>query len=395
MKQAALFLTPVAALLVASSAAANQDGAQQWQKLLQEQLEPLLATAAGGLAQSENVLANLATLPGELGALTQELGAFSVREMGASRVVKGAPYCADAVNESVQTLADGNRIVRKTGTRWCRDGEGRTRQETDHGARKVVYLRDPVTKQSWTLDPQNKSAAKVGLSGMGLPELGVDSGAWREYGERMREWAKGFAQRMRSGASEKPGVEKSNIDPVVITQEQATGDGTQRKDVYVIRMNSEGGPVAAPPAPPVPPMPPAPPMPPTAGGAWSMPAPPMNVRMFAPRGQGVQTSLGSKEMEGVRANGEKTTWTIEAGKFGNEKPIVIVSEKWTSPDLMLTLYARDFDPRSGETVYKLNNLKRGEPDAELFKVPADYKVREGRSFGWPMPELRGEKPAGE
>jgi hypothetical protein len=173
--------------------------------------------------------------------------------------------------------------------------------------------------------------------------------------------------------------------------------------VYVIRMNGENMPampgMPVPPAPPAPPVPPAPstgaaPLPPAAP---LVPLPPMNVRMFTPRGQGVQTSLGSKEFDGVRANGEKTTWTIEAGKFGNEKPIVITSEKWTSPDLMLTVYARDFDPRSGETIYKLTNLKRGEPDAALFKVPGDFKVRESKSFGWQMhrspatPQPPGEK----
>ena len=41
-------------------------------------------------------------------------------------------------------------------------------------------------------------------------------------------------------------------------------------------------------------------------------------------------------------------------------------------ELMLTLASRDFDPRSGEVNYRLKNLKRGEPDAALMRVPADY-----------------------
>ena len=71
-------------------------------------------------------------------------------------------------------------------------------------------------------------------------------------------------------------------------------------------------------------------------------------------------------------NGERTTWIIEAGKVGNEKPIQIVRDVWTSPDLLLTVLSRDADPRSGETSYRLKNVKRGEPDAALMKVPADY-----------------------
>jgi hypothetical protein len=93
---------------------------------------------------------------------------------------------------------------------------------------------------------------------------------------------------------------------------------------------------------------------------------------LAPRGPGAVSALGSKDIEGLRVNGERTTWTIEAGKVGNEKPIQIVREVWTSPELMLTVAVRDFDPRRGETNYRLANIKRGEPDAGLFKVPADY-----------------------
>ena len=110
----------------------------------------------------------------------------------------------------------------------------------------------------------------------------------------------------------------------------------------------------------------------------------MRSQMLAPRGPGVSTSLGSKELEGVRVNGERTTWTIEAGKLGNEKPIVITREVWTSPELMLTVYSRDFDPRSAEVVYRLSKLKRGEPDAALMRVPADYEVR-GRGRPGPKP----------
>ena len=87
--------------------------------------------------------------------------------------------------------------------------------------------------------------------------------------------------------------------------------------------------------------------------------------------------LGTKDIEGVKANGERTTWTIEAGKLGNEKPIVITRDVWTSPDLMLTVQSRDADPRVGETTYRLANLKRGEPEAGLMKVPADYAVNKG------------------
>jgi hypothetical protein len=317
-----------------------------------------------------------ASMAGQLAALNTGLSGLSAREMGASRVVTGAPYCAEAVHESVQTLADGNRIVRKNSTKWCRDGQGRTRQETQRAGRPVVYLRDPVANQSWILDVQNKTAAPLGATRMAM-----HSTEWQQYGERMREWARGFAQRMRAQVPPaKSSAEQNTAEPVVIASAPASSNAAGQ-DVYVIRMPGEDAPAT--PAKPVPatPLPPEPPtwpaMPaPASAASWMSPGMPL----WGSRGQGVQTSLGSKEFDGLKAHGERTTWTIQAGQYGNEKPIVITSEKWTVPELMLTVYARDVDPRSGETIYKLTNLKHGEPDVALFKVPSDFKVREAGSI---------------
>ena len=46
-----------------------------------------------------------------------------------SKLTRNAPYSAEAVTESTQLLADGNRIVTKTASRVFRDGEARTRRE--------------------------------------------------------------------------------------------------------------------------------------------------------------------------------------------------------------------------------------------------------------------------
>ena len=63
--------------------------------------------------------------------------------------------------------------------------------------------------------------------------------------------------------------------------------------------------------------------------------------------------------------------------MGNEKPIVITCDVWTSPELLLTVQSREFDSRSGETTYRLGKLRRGEPDPALMKVPADYDASRG------------------
>jgi len=55
-----------------------------------------------------------------------------------------------------------------------------------------------------------------------------------------------------------------------------------------------------------------------------------------------------------------------------------VSEQWMSNDLKVLVLTRHSDPRSGETIYKLQSIVRAEPDRSLFMVPPDYTIREQR-----------------
>ena len=85
--------------------------------------------------------------------------AFIAREFGSTReIVKNAPYQAEAVNEVVQTLSDGNRIVRRSSTLVARDGYGRTRQERKGG---TVYVFDPIDNKSYALNPERKTAVRI------------------------------------------------------------------------------------------------------------------------------------------------------------------------------------------------------------------------------------------
>lgn len=87
--------------------------------------------------------------------------------------------------------------------------------------------------------------------------------------------------------------------------------------------------------------------------------------------------LGMQDIEGVACQGRRETVTIPAGQFGNERPIVTTTEIWTSEDLHVTVLKKHTDPRFGETVYRLTNIKIGEPDASLFQVPSGYKTIKG------------------
>ncbi|MBK9624907.1 MAG: hypothetical protein IPO38_10210 [Rhodocyclaceae bacterium] len=277
---------------------------------------------------------------------------------GDERVVKGAPYCADANHETVQLLPDSsggapNKIVKNTATRLCRDGEGRTRQEVTSGGRKLVYLRDPVTKENWVLDPERKTARSMpGISEVMAFVDGNEPGRAGEWARELRDKIKEQVTTSMAAAGAPGGkvkrVEAVEVEPVVITRnESASEDGKEKRvEVKVIRTSGAGKSSPHSLA--------------MLEGLHELPAEglmPLGVRMqalsFAPRGTGVTTSLGNKEIEGVRVNGERTTWTIEAGKIGNERAIVSTREVWTSPDLLLTVHSKEADPRNGDVTYKL------------------------------------------
>ena len=87
-------------------------------------------------------------------------------------------------------------------------------------------------------------------------------------------------------------------------------------------------------------------------------------------------SLGTQEIEGVSAQGTRVTRTIPAGKIGNEQPIQITVETWVSPDLHTTVLQKRNDPRFGETVFQITNIKQGDPDASLFQIPSGFKTEQ-------------------
>jgi len=107
----------------------------------------------------------------------------------------------------------------------------------------------------------------------------------------------------------------------------------------------------------------------------------------------VKDQLGKQIIEGVEAEGTRTTVTIPAGEIGNERPIEIVSERWYSPELQLVVMTRHSDPRFGETTYKLTNINRTEPAKTLFEVPADYTIKASMHIGSSVGPLRTRKPA--
>ena len=85
-------------------------------------------------------------------------------------------------------------------------------------------------------------------------------------------------------------------------------------------------------------------------------------------------------IEGLMAEGTRTTVTIPAGEFDNEQPMEITHEQWYSPELRMVVLLRHNDPRFGETVFRLTNVSRTEPSPELFAEPQGYRAIDGREM---------------
>jgi hypothetical protein len=240
------------------------------------------------------------------------------------KVVKDAPYSADAVTETMQTLGDGNRIVRNSSARVFRDSAGRTRREQvinvgSGEAPLMIFINDPITGIGYNLDSRAKIAHKM-MAPPPPPELSKQNGAELKT--------------------------KSTSSLIVRT---VTG-----AEAGVVSIGAPGVPM------------------PMEGGIIALSdGPEVN-----------QESLGTQTIEGVAAEGTRVTFTIPAGKIGNERPIITVNERWYSPELQTVVLSKTNDPRMGETTYRLTNIVRSEPDPALFQVPAGYKVEEnGFGFG--------------
>jgi hypothetical protein len=256
-------------------------------------------------------------------AVVSALGRVAVE----SRVTKGAPYAAESVTEFQQTLGDGNRISRRSVTKIYRDSEGRTRREqtntsADGKETLSITIVDPVAGTSFTLDPEHRTAYKV--SGiMAMPSMVPPAGA------------RGGGGAARVGGPGTPGGVVAG--PVPLPSERPT--------------EASGRPRA--------------------------------VQERTPQGPSNTTKeeLGQRMVEGVMADGTRTTTVIPAGAVGNDREIRVVSEQWLSSELGLLIATKHSDPRSGETTYRLMNIVRAEQDRSLFEVPADYTIQEGRGGG--------------
>jgi len=249
---------------------------------------------------------------------TPGAGAPTVGQL-TDNIVANVPFSADAVTTVTQTLADGTKIEQRTTTKWYRDSLGRVRREqTVIGLDRLNPSAPPQTtitfdsvpgdQSPYTLNPATKTARRAprGVQWLERPYAATIDG--------------GLYFSTASG----------NLAALV---DSLTNQPGRRVRLQAGRAGLQAAPI------------------------------PSDLKP-------VEEQLNARQIEGVKATGSRSTTTIPAGRIGNDRPIQIVEEQWDSPDLNMVVLSRFSDPRTGVVEYRLTNINRSEPRADLFQVPS-------------------------
>ncbi len=225
--------------------------------------------------------------------------------------VTGMPYSAEEITEHVQTLADGTHITQTSArTKFYRDSEGRTRIE-----------------RSFMLPP-----GAVGNSGPNVIEISDPASGTHYMLEPRNHTARSMS------------LPKELPPPPPPPPGAATASGRLGR---VFAGSAQSAQFLGPPS----------------AAEAAQHAPEMS-----------HESLGTQTIEGIPADGSRTTIVYPVGAFGNDRPLTTISETWMSHELNRSILTKSSDPRSGETTTRLINISRAEPDPALFQVPADYQI---------------------
>jgi hypothetical protein len=238
------------------------------------------------------------------------------------RVIPNAPFSADVTTTVTQTLEDGTKIEQRTTGKLYRDSTGRVRREqTVIGLDRLNPAAQPQT--TITFDSVAGDQAPYSLN---------PASKTARRGARRVQW---FTR---------PEVSLSYT--VRTTGTRSPDDRFALADV----LNSING---------------------SLGRIRSGQAGPIPSDI-----KPTEEALGTRQVEGVKATGRRSTAVIPAGRIGNDRQIQIIDEQWDSPELNMVMWSRFSDPRTGVVEYRLTNVSRSEPRADLFIVPSDYTVIE-------------------
>jgi hypothetical protein len=259
------------------------------------------------------------------------------------KVVKGAPYSAEEITESLQVLADGTRISNQRQVTVYRDGEGRVRRESP----TEITIFDPVANVSYSLNPKTMTGVKSSMGASIYSFIQAPGQAKFYFGG--------------NGPTPSPDLSAAKADLDTKTQLMAASLDKLKAELAA----SESGTVLVNGNP-------------ATGAAAVAMKEQLSVAMEklakTARETAKAEALGQQVMQGLTADGTRNTATIEVGAIGNDRPIQVVSERWYSAELQTPVMTKRTDPRSGEESFRLTNVQRGEPGADLFLLPPGYQL---------------------
>ena len=286
-------------------------------------LMTLLMTGASAQTSGNIVFSTEATGATLMASPGMATMAFVAGELSGS-TVKGAPYSAQPETQTTQVLADGNRIVNTTTASVYRDASGRERREQSMPSLGSARLQNASVQTVMISDPVagvNYSLNSVDHVAMKMPMPSAMAGV---TGKAIRVQKQAIAGSATTMAMPMPSMPVIGSGPMVFSRATST--------------NMAGDPPKV-------------------------------------------EQLGTRFIEGVQAQGTRTTFTIPAGQIGNDQPLQIVDESWRSQELQVIVQSMHSDPRMGTTTYALRNISRNDPSPSLFQVPADYTVQEAPAMG--------------
>jgi hypothetical protein len=294
---------------------------------------------------------------------------------GEVAAISGKPY--SAIARTVEYSPDGKHVDRSESNRVFRDEQGRTRREANGG--KTFLIFDPVVGLSYNLETETKTAMTRSVAAARPLLHPANAGPIHL---KLNQTCKGLYETVaRIGGFNvlwdpeitPPVKNQFNIELSSATLEEAlnyiaamTRSYWRPIDAGTIFVTDDT-PVKRAAASPMPSAAPRMSIVEAAREqAKSMPA--ANIRV---------DDLGTQVVNGVTAQGVRTTSVIPTGTFGNDHDIKTVTERWVSEDLHVLVKSVYTDSRTGSTVYDLVNISLAPPDASLFQLPGGYTVQEG------------------
>lgn len=88
--------------------------------------------------------------------------------------------------------------------------------------------------------------------------------------------------------------------------------------------------------------------------------------------------LGSRNIAGMNTVGTRETTIKNAGTMGNDQPLTYMSEYWHSEQLGINLLSIRSSPFFGKQTFTITEITPGDPDAQLFELPAGFKINDQR-----------------